>query len=260
LSEERCVEVAVVLAGRRNDGHLQSVSSEPWEALIDVAGRPMAARVVDALVAAGVGEVVVVGPDDLAPHLPAGARVVAPGRSLLENLERGLEASATSGPVLVATGDIPLLEAEHVRFFLTQASSHDNYDLAYSIVPRSAVEAVLPGVRRTYVRLAEGTFTGGNLLSLRPAALPALRGLADRVVSLRKAPWRLAGLLGPWLLVRFLLGRVRLAEAEERFSRLGEFVGRAVVVPYAAVGVDVDKASDYALCERWLSRRVDGSA
>jgi CTP:molybdopterin cytidylyltransferase MocA len=252
--------MAVVLAGRRNEGRLRAVSSEPWEALIEVGGRPMAARVVEAVRGAVPGRVAVVGPQELLPYLPEGVTLVAPGATLIENLERGLAALDDDGPVLVATGDIPLLRAEHVTAFLQGGEDGEPGDVGYSIVPREAVEAVLPGVHRTYVRLAEGIFTGGNLLSLRRSALPRLKTLAQEVVAFRKAPWRLAGILGPVFLARFLFGRVRLAEAEERFSRLGRFRGRAVIVPHAEVGIDVDKPSDLAFCESYLARGPGGDA
>jgi hypothetical protein len=244
--------VAVVLAGRPNDGLLRSVSAEAWEALIPVAGRPMAAWVVRTLASVpGVGPVVVVGPEALARHVPE-AEVVAPGRDMLENLEIGLGRLAGRDLVLVATGDAPLLTRAEVEAFLAGVAARPVGDLYWSIVPREAVEAALPGVRRTWVRLREGTYTGGNLAALRPAAAGGVRALAERLVALRKSPWRLAGLLGGSFLLRFLLGRVRLEEAEARFSRLLGLEGRAVVVPSVGVGVDVDKPSDYWYCERVL--------
>jgi molybdopterin-guanine dinucleotide biosynthesis protein A len=247
---------ALVLAGRRNDGRLRSVSEADWEALIDVGGAPMAIRVARAVAEASEA-VAVVGPAELGPLLPAGARLVPPQADLLANLERGLSIFPDEEALLVATGDAALLRAEHVLAFRRGVEAAAEADLWYSIVPRHVVEAFLPGVRRTYVRLREGSFTGGNLLALRPATFGRLKRIAERVVALRKSPLGLARLVGFGFVLRLLAGVVSLAEAERRFSALAGVRGKAVVLPYAEVGVDVDKPSDYRWCTTHLARKEE---
>ncbi len=206
----------------------------------------MGARVVEALaLTPGVAEVRVVGPRELAPDLPPGAVLIPPETTLWDNLRAGA-AGVTQGRLLLATGDIPLLDNAAVEDFLARCATV-SADLHYSIVPREAVQRSYSGVRRTYVRLADGVFTGGNLFLLRREALEAVIAWGEKVYALRKSPLRIGLLLGPLFALRFALGRLTIAAAEGKVRRLLGLVGRAVVTPYPAIGVDVDRPEDLAL-------------
>lgn len=242
---------AVVLAGQPNSGALGNFR-EPWEALVPVLGRPMVEYVVDALLAAcSVDGVVVVGPASERP----GVRVVEPGSSVWDNLAAGVAALAASeetARVLVATADIPLLTPAAVDALV--AAGSDDVDVVYPVVPKAVCDAQLPGTRRTYVRLREGLFTGGNLFMLNPSVLERVRTIGERLVGHRKSPRQLARDVGAGILFKFMLGRLALGDIEERVAQRFGVRGKAVVFPYAEVGVDIDKPSDLSLAERALGR------
>jgi CTP:molybdopterin cytidylyltransferase MocA len=224
---------ALVLAGRRVAGQ------DAYEAQVRISGRPMVEYVVQAVRDHPAVTVVrVVGPVVAAP----GVESLPGGQSLWESVERGLAGWDPDERVLVATGDIPLLTTAIVDEFLRRAPEEG--DMIYPIVPQEAVRARLPGVQRTYVRLRDGVFTGGNVFLVRPRVVPRVRHRAERLVAHRKAPWRLAQDLGALFLVRFLLGRLALDEVEEAARRYLGITGAALVFPYAEVGIDVDKPSD----------------
>lgn len=248
---------ALIMAGRANTGALRQVSDAPWEAMIPVAGRPMAARVADALRgSAVVGDVWIVGPDGLAPSVGA-ARFVAPGGSLLENLRRGVAAvepdQAAGGQVLVVGGDVPLLTPAVVDSFLERCAALAA-DVCYPIVRRDVCLARYPGARRTWARLREGVFTGGNAFLLRQAAVPLLLGLLERFYAARKSPVRLAALLGPGLLLRYAAGLLSVGDVEERFQRLSGLVGRAVEMADPEIAMDVDRPEDLEFVSSFLQR------
>ena len=123
------------------------------------------------------------------------------------------------------------------------------------MVPREAVEARWPGMRRTYARLREGRFTGGNLMLLDPALFRGALDMARRVIALRKRPLALARLVGLDILWKLLWGRLAIAEVEARASRILGVPLRALITPYAEVGVDVDKETDLV----WLEGVVDAN-
>jgi len=225
---------AIVLAG----------GEEPWarkygvrsKALVPYRGRPMAEWVLEALEEAGLA-VIYVGEN---PGLSPAPRLTLPDRgSLLGNLEAALD--HVEGKVLVATADIPHLRAEAVRFVLENAPEAA---LVYPIVPKERVEARFPGNRRTYARLREGTFTGGNLLLLDKALFFQALPLAKEVVALRKRPLALARRIGWDILLKLLLGRLSLGDLEARARRLLGVEARALPTPYPEVGVDVDREED----------------
>lgn len=242
---------AVVLAGRPNAGALRAVSAAPWEALVEVGGRPMVCRVVEALQgAAGVGDVVVVAPPAVAAAL-SGVRVAPPGGDLVESLRHGL-AAAGAGPVLAAGSDVPLLTPAMVERFLA-ACAAAGAATCYPVIPRAACEERFPGARRTYARLREGEFTGGNLFYLAPEAVAPVLALLERFYRARKSPLRLAALLGVGVFLRFLAGRLSIRDVERRFRQLTGCAGRAVICPDPEVGMDVDKPEDWRLVQERLT-------
>ncbi len=266
---------AVVLAGRPNTGALREAGAVPWEALIEIAGRPMAAHVVAALrQAAGVGRVVVVGPEALGPAVGPDVTLVAPGGSLVENLRRGLAAAGAGvalsadgrtpgvappaggvprgGAVLLVGGDVPLLTGPMIDAFLAACEAVPA-SLHYPIIPRAECMARSPGARRTFVTVREGAFTGGNLFRVDSAAAPGLLDLAERFYAARKSPLRLAGLLGWGTVVKFLLKRAGIPELEAVVARLAGVPARAVIVADPEIGMDVDKPEDLKLAEAVLS-------
>lgn len=199
-------------------------------------GRPMAEWVLEALKGAGLSAVYVGENPGLSPP----PRLTLPDRgSLLDNLEAAL--AYVEGRVLVATADLPHLTPEAVRFLLERAPEAA---LVYPIVPKERVEARFPGNRRTYARLREGTFTGGNLLLLDKALFFQALPLARRAVALRKNPLALARMVGLDILVKLLLGRLSLLEVEARAKRILGVEARALITPYPEVGVDVDREED----------------
>lgn len=253
---------AIVLAGRRNEGAFREVSPAAWEALVEIAGRPMVSYVAGALrEALGVGRVVVVGPADLEGTLGADVEVVEPGDSLVENLRRGFAALAASegredggpSPVLVCGGDLPLLSGEAVDALLAACEALPAA-VHYPVIEKSACEARYPQARRTYASFREGTFTGGNAFLIAPEAREPLLDLVGRFYAARKSPLRLARLLGPAILIKFLLRRLSVRDIERLFQRWTGLAGRAVVFPYPEVGMDVDKVEDLALAKILLKQ------
>lgn len=249
---------AVVLAGRRNTGELRTVSPAEWEALIEVAGTPMTGWVIRALQGVpGVSRVVVVGPEGLRPFLRGEDRLVAPGETMLDNAARGARATDPGHPVLFVTGDVAMLTASAVSEFLDHAREVAA-EIWYPIVRKAAVEARFPGNKRTYVRLRDGTFTGGNILLLAPDTWERAVGRAEALIALRKKPLRLAAMIGTYFVLKWVLGRATVADAERRFSALLGMAARAVVSSHPEVGVDIDHPSDIPYSERELARRQGG--
>lgn len=239
----------MVLAGAPNRGRLREVSDVPFEALIPVGGRPLVDYVVDALrLCPEVERVVVVGPPELAYlAVPDRVELVASGEALVDNLARGLRQFPGEQPVLVVTGDVPLLTPQVLEGFLGDCRALGDYDFYYAVVPRDVITSRYPQAKRSWIGLRDGAVTGGNVFLLRPRAALAVLPLLRRVTDLRKSPLGLASMLGPLLVAKYLLGRLTLAEAERRVRTYFNVNGRAVVTRYAEVGMDVDKPADLAL-------------
>ncbi len=252
---------AVVMAGRLNDGALKDASDAICEALIDINGRPMIDYVISALEQAiEVERIVVIGPGDhLASLLGQRVTLVEAGSTITENLRRGVAALARRRggrteyirPVLICSGDVPFVTGQSISRFLELCAKREAV-VYYPIIPRAACDEKFPGVKRTYVTLKEGTFTGGNLFLVNPSAMGDLLRVMESFFAARKNPLKLARLLGFGILARLLLGRLSFRDVERVFIKLFGQPGVAIPCDCPEIGVDVDKPSDLALAREVL--------
>jgi molybdopterin-guanine dinucleotide biosynthesis protein A len=244
----------VVLAGGRAEERFRAATGVENRALAPVAGRPMVNWVLDGLSAAAtVDRVVLVGAEGLA-DTPGARQRLRGGSDLVETMERGLGACPGAAHVLLVSADVPALTAEGVDAFVRDGIAADA-DIVYPIVPQRAMEATFPGSKRTYLRLTDGVFTGGNLFLVRPEPLLRQREVIRRAYAARKQPLRLAALLGWGVLLRLLLRRLSLVDAEAAVSRLLGLRARALVTEHAELGADLDRAEDLEGMTRHLQRR-----
>ena len=203
-----------------------------------------------------VGRIFVVGPKARLAGCPFGPTVtiVEGGDTIFSTAAKGLSLIEEDRQTIVATSDIPLLTPESVSDFVRQAAPL-NAEFCYPIVTRETCENQFPGVRRTYVRLKEGVFTGGNLFLVRPSVIQRCQQAAEEIIARRKAPLALCRLLGWRFVLGLLLGRLELPDLEKCVSKLLQLDGRVFVSRYAEIGLDVDKPSDLALV-RQAARRL----
>lgn len=244
---------AVVLAGRYNDGKLKEVSNEVLEANIKIAGKPMVQYVLEALVRAReVASIYLVGPvDELKRYENPRVTVVESGEDIMENIRKGIQRCHTDF-VLVLTSDIPLITPS-VLDELTARFEATGADFCYPVCLKEDVERKYPGSRRTYARVKEGMFTGGNVFFAKKEIAEKAWPFLTLMVRHRKSPAKMASFLGWRLLLKIALGRAGIGEIEDRVSTLLGIVPRAIPGAPPEVGVDVDKPADYELCSRALS-------
>lgn len=254
----------VVLAGsspRETDLLAPYTQGQP-KGLLPIAGRPMLAYVVEALAGSRyVCSVIVVGlPPEARPDLSVPVTHLPPQGDLIRNAEAGVTYAFRTFPdlvgVVVSSADIPLLTPQIVDQFVEECLRTD-HDIYYSVVERSVMEGRFPGSRRSYVRLSDGEFAGGDIFLVRAGARMADPELWRRVTNARKSALNQARLIGgPWAVLKLLLGWMSLAEAERRASRALAIRGRAVVCPYPEVGMDVDKPFQLDIVRRILERQT----
>ncbi|MGH2399719.1 MAG: nucleotidyltransferase family protein [bacterium] len=229
---------AIVLAGGGAEPGLDP--SVPNKGFLDVGGRPLLAYVVQAVRAAPhVRRVAVVGPPEAVRAAIGDAVVVPDDGGIMDNVARAVEVLDARDPVLVAASDIPLLTGEVVEDFLA-ACAKDSADFHYAIVPQQAMEHRFPGVRKTFVRVTEGTYCGGNVMLFNPAVIDRVRPFVERVVAARKKPWLLAQLFGWSIVMKFASGRLSIEEMEAKVTEILGITARAVILPHPEVAMDVD--------------------
>lgn len=236
---------AVILAGGGE------IEEEPVKALISLDSRLMVDYVVDALRnSQKIEHIALVEHDGELRSFygnEKGFFYAEQGATLLESFAAGVNALETANPwILACTGDIPFLTTEAVDDFIAKCSEREA-DIYYPIVRKEEVEKRFPCVKRTYVSLRDGIFTGGNLLLIRREIISRCLPIAEEFVRLRKKPAAMARLIGFGILWRYCFKLLTIADVEQRISKLIDAKGLAVISSYPEIGVDVDKVSDLEL-------------
>ena len=235
---------AIILAG----GSAKGLAEVPAKGLVPVNGRPMFEYVVDALSRCkDIDRICVVLPvEHSLNRLAAKADVVMATGSLPRVAKAGIDFLGTKNQVLILSADIPLISPEAISDFLERCSKR-KAGFYYPIVKYGESEKRFPDVKRTYAKVKEGRFTGGNIVLVEPEFVNRNMAFIERMYELRKQPVKLARVLGIMFLFRFVLGLLSIGQLEERVGRLTQSTCMAVITPFIEIGVDVDKESDLQL-------------
>jgi CTP:molybdopterin cytidylyltransferase MocA len=207
---------AIVLAGTdRNPNRLIAGRNK---AFLDMGGRTLIRRVVDALLAAStVDRIFVVGPvkelEEELQGLPSRLHLVEQAGQMLRNAWAGVQASwklqAAAGagaaqenqPVLLLSCDLPLASPEALDDFVARCAKQDQarpeepYALLVGVAEQASVLPFYPGdgkpgLVRPFVELRSGRFRLANIYVCRPRGL-AHREMLQTGFSHRKAKdWR----------------------------------------------------------------------
>jgi GTP:adenosylcobinamide-phosphate guanylyltransferase len=254
---------AIVLAGRRpgEDG-FAAAHGVPAKALIRAAGEPMLGRVARALLdSPSIGRVLVLAQE--ADTLLTGELKWMAAEPRIATAQSGDGISASVGrvagtvaapyPVLVTTADHALLQPEMVEAFIAGAAG---VDVAFAMVERRVVEKAHPATKRTWLKAADGHFSGANLFALLTPESNRGTEFWARAEKDRKRTLKLLSFLGLGIFLRAVTRTISLEAAAERLGRREGFRLKAVLLPFAEAAIDVDKQSDLELAERILAGRA----
>ncbi|MEZ5829907.1 MAG: NTP transferase domain-containing protein [Dongiaceae bacterium] len=255
---------ALILAGSRGpDDPMAKAAGVSHKALLPVAGVPMLLRVAEALHAtAGIEHIYVCIEDASVIFQVPGLEALHRARAL-EALPAAESPSASvaaalrridlAQPLLVTTGDHPLLTPAILRRFLDSAPT--NCDLAVALAPAEVVAAAYPGAIRTFYRLGRRRFSGCNLFLARSPNAVRVADFWRGLEVHRKRPLRLIWQIGPIALIKMLLGAMNAEQAFAYLSRKAGATIHHVELPIADAAVDVDKPADLELVERIFANR-----
>ena len=260
----------VVLAADRgpNDPVAQSAGVS-CKALTPAGGRAMVLRVLDALAQSReVGARILVGPErgcleeqaELSGLVASGqVQWRSPQATPSSSAFAVLQSLPEDAPVLLTTADHALLTPAMVDHFCAEAR-RSGCDVLAGVARYELIAAAFPGSRRTVTKLRDGGYCGCNLFAF---LTPRARLAADfwrRVEQERKKPLRIVKVMGTLAVLRYLAGRLTLAQALAGLSRRMQLKAGVVVMPFAAAAVDVDKVEDLQLVESILAQKDQGAA
>jgi GTP:adenosylcobinamide-phosphate guanylyltransferase len=228
--------------------------------MVPIAGRPMIEWVVDAMRAASsISEIAVVVPtaEGLGSWVERVDHLVISDASFIDNAIAGCEVFESERHVLTATGDLPALTPEAIDDYVEQSLA-SGAEFTYPLVRAEDMEAQFPGSQRTYVKVAGGEVTGGNMLMLAPGLVRRNREIGQRLFDTRKSPVAMARVIGVPFIFKYVTGRLRVDDVEHKMGQLLGAKCAAIYTRYASIGADVDKPIDVVVAERVLYRRTAG--
>lgn len=230
------------------------------KALLDVAGKPMVQWVVDALCQSSIVEkIIVVG-------LPADSNLLCskiidyiPNHaSMLENIRAGvnkvLEHNPLAEHVLLVSSDIPAITGEMVDWVANKAQETDD-DAYYNVIRREVMEARFPNSRRSFTRLRGMEVCGGDLNLIHTRMMKGNNEVWERIIAARKNVFKQAALIGYDTLLLLMLRLIDLNQGIQMVSKRLKIKGRALVCPYAEIGMDVDKPFQLEMMRADLNRK-----
>lgn len=256
---------AVVLAADRTASDpITQHTGVACKVFATVGGVPMIIRVLDALVASDlIDRIVLCGPpesrlDDcpaLKQRIESGEIAWLPNRdSPSRSAEHGINHLPDDMPVLLTTADHALLSPQTVQYFLSESLKADT-DATVGVVTDVQMSTAFPGIKRTVFRLQDGGFCGCNLFTFKPHGR-RLVNFWRQVEDLRKNPWRLVTrLASPSIIFSFILRKLSLDMALGALAEKSGVCVRAVMLPDARAGIDVDKVEDLLLAESIVKQK-----
>ena len=241
---------------------LKPLTGTEHRCLAPVGDKRIIDYIIDALLQSGcVRRIVIAARKEALPEL----RATLPTDILLCEAEGDLPATALAAAkvlgedstekLLGVCDDIPLLTPASVRDFLAACEKQPQHELYYPIIPKDACLAAFPAAQRTYGKLADGVFTGGNMMLMAKRIMLQGQQVAREIFARRKSPLQLCNWLGWSFIIKLLLHRLTIADAEKRTSELLHIKCKAIITRHAGVGMDIDKPADLELAAQYITKQ-----
>jgi len=131
-------------------------------------------------------------------------------------------------------------------------------DIYYNVIERETMEKRFPGSKRTWTKLKDMEICGGDMNVARSKLVldESESSLWEKISNTRKSPLKQAALIGFGTALRLLFGQLTLEQAEESIMERLDITGRAIVCPYAEVGMDVDKPNQLEIIRKDFKKRL----
>lgn len=230
------------------------------KAMLDVVGKPMIQWVLDALEGAKtIDGIVIIGlpPESEVASTKVIARIPNQG-GMVDNIRTGvnkvLEMKPGAQHVLLVSSDIPTITADMVDWVVNTALETD-HEAYYNVITRQVMEQRFPGSNRSYMRLRDVEVCGGDMNLIKTSLVTQNDELWNKLVAARKNALKQAALIGYDTLFLVYFRLVDLDGAVKKAAKRLHLTGRAVLCPYAEIGMDVDKPFQLEMVRADLSHK-----
>jgi molybdopterin-guanine dinucleotide biosynthesis protein A len=253
------MDVIILAGGQSSDDPLSAMTQGGLKSMLPIAGKPMVQWVLDAVSGAKlIDTVVLIGIEDL-HNLKCGKPLIGlPDEgTLMGNIQQGArklnEIHPNESHVMSISADIPAITSTIVDE-LAGIYQKGEFDIYYGVLSREVMEKRYPGSKRTYIKAKNEEVCGGDANAFRKQAALDPNALWKELIKSRKNPLKQAGMIGFDSLLGLLLGFLTIDQVANRVCQRLGITGKAVRLPYAEVGMDVDKPFQFEMVEADLLR------
>ncbi|MCJ7702143.1 MAG: NTP transferase domain-containing protein [Anaerolineales bacterium] len=231
------------------------------KARMQIGGKPMIQWILDAVSQAKTIEsVVLVGLDaDSGLNCTKPLSFVPNQGSRLDNVRTGIKEVVARNPqavyALVISSDIPAITGEMIDWSVN-TSLETEHDLYYSVITREVMEKRYPGSRRSFIRLKDLEVCGADMNMIHTSIVTGRDEFWNKLIAARKNALKQAALIGYDTLILLLLRRLTIEKMIELVAKRFDLRGRALLCPYAEVGMDVDKPYQFEILQTDLEGRA----
>lgn len=161
--------------------------------------------------------------------------------------------------VVISTSDAPGIQTQDINQFFEQLHTLSGSEFVHSFVPEDVIEAAFPCSGRVVLRFLDQQLIPGELYALSPRAIRVGQKLIAGISTRRRQINRQVTNINPlpvirllaqkprmWgVILKYVLGRATMADAERAFSKSFDCQTRGVIIPDAGFGMDMDLPEDY---------------
>jgi putative ribosome biogenesis GTPase RsgA len=125
--------------------------------------------------------------------------------------------------------------------WVVKTTMQTDEDVYYNVISREVMEKRFPASNRSYIRLKDVEVCGGDMNVVATRMITTNDEIWIKLVNARKNALKQAALMGFDTLLLTLLHAITLEAAVEKVAKRLKITGRAILCPYAEVGMDIDK-------------------
>lgn len=260
------IDTVIVLAGDRGpDNPVAAAAGVKRKALALINGKPMLYYPVDAILKSGRFRKILILANrvhDIQVGLkgyefePSAEIIYVEGQgSPVKTVASVLDKGIAKTPVLVVTGDHPLLTTRLIDDFLDSVAAIGDCDVVVGLVPAGIFRQKFPGMKRTFIRLGRESWCGANMFALLNDNVRSAVEFWMSVEQDRKKSLRMVRAFGWVSLIRVLLRLINLESAMKRASIALRAETRAVPILDANAAMDVDRPEHLDAASKVLSEQ-----
>lgn len=260
MKQDKPIHALILAGSRKPNDPVALANGKSYKAFVEIAGKPMLAYVVDTLKQSGCVEHISVSLPEEAPitkEMPQLAKWFETGeishsQAKATPVQTVLAAHASLSNeynLLVTTADHPLLSPKMVQDFV-YGSKKCGADTTAALIPLSLVLEAYPDTKRTGLRFSDNHYSSCNLFMFSSKQSYNIIDFWQRLEAHRKQPWRMAAIIGPMVVIRYLLGLLSLEASLKILGKRTNTNVHPVMMHEAEAAIDVDTIKDLELVNR----------